>query len=219
MNIRFLLVCLVVSGLSCDLLAQGHSETNALYQTDFSKTEVGTVPPEFLVLEGQFAVRSDGTNQYLEVPGTPLDSLGVSFGPTFSPKTDAGIAVSARIYGSGQGRRYPVLAVGICGARGFRLQVTPSKKQLELYQNEAVLAAQPFEWINNAWTHLQLQIKRVDNRWTLEGRARSEGTNAAPATVITHLIEQEPLQGASTIWGVPYSGKPIRFDDLVVRRP
>ena len=57
-------------------------DSKPLYENNFESAEVGKVPDDFLVLDGGFAVKSDGTNKFLELPGAPLDSFGVLFGPT-----------------------------------------------------------------------------------------------------------------------------------------
>ena len=68
-------------------------DTKPLYENNFQSAEVGKVPDDFLVLDGGFTVKTDGTNKFLELPGAPLDSFGVLFGPT--EKED--VEVTARI--------------------------------------------------------------------------------------------------------------------------
>src|SRR5215472_6039238 len=64
-----------------------------LYQNNFEKEEVGKVPADFMILDGGFAVKEEGGNKFLELPGAPLDSFAVQFGPTES----SDLSVSARI--------------------------------------------------------------------------------------------------------------------------
>src|SRR4030095_9103532 len=118
--------------------------------------ELDKVPDDMLVLEGGFAVREDAGNRLFELPGAPLETYGVLFGPT---ETN-GIAVQARFYGTLKGRRYPTFAVGLNGVVGYRLQVSPAKKLLELYKGDDVLASAPFAWESGAWTLLRLQSRR-----------------------------------------------------------
>ena len=77
-------------------------------------------------------VKEENGNKFLELPGSPLDSFAVQFGPTES----SDIAVSARINGTSKGRRYPTFGVGLNGVAGHRLQVSPAKKLLELYKDQ-----------------------------------------------------------------------------------
>src|SRR5437867_11852347 len=72
-----------------------------LYENNFEKADLDKVPDDFLVLDGQFAVKEEGGNKFLELPGAPLDAFGVLFGPTETQ----GLAVSARIFGPSKRRR------------------------------------------------------------------------------------------------------------------
>ena len=73
-----------------------------LLENNFETAEAGKLPDEFMVLAGEFVVKGDGTNQFLELPGTPLDSFAMQFGPA----EVADVAVSARIFGTAKGRRF-----------------------------------------------------------------------------------------------------------------
>ena len=105
---RIAALCLAVAALAAPVLAQ---EQKSLYENNFDKAELNKVPDDFLVLDGQFAVKEEGGERFLELPGAPLDTFGVLFGPT----EKEGDAVSARIFGTGKGRRYPTFAVGLNG--------------------------------------------------------------------------------------------------------
>src|SRR5437870_5614240 len=91
-------VGLILTGL---LWGASLSAAEVLYQNNFEKEEVGKVPADFLVLDGGFAVKEEAGNKFLELPGAPLDSFAVQFGPTES----SNIMVSARIYATAKGRR------------------------------------------------------------------------------------------------------------------
>src|SRR6478672_1363299 len=56
-------------------------EGTVLYEDDFEKAEVGKLPEDMQVIDGNFAVKADETNKFLELPGAPLDSFAVQFGP------------------------------------------------------------------------------------------------------------------------------------------
>src|SRR5262249_9466340 len=104
-------------------------QSNALYEINFEKAAVGSVPDYFLVLDGRFAVKEDNGNRFLELPGAPLDSFAAQFGPA---EVD-NVSVSARIKSTARGRRYPTFGVGLNGVAGYKLQVSPAKKMMELY--------------------------------------------------------------------------------------
>ena len=128
---NILIILLVIVGLVANASA------SPLYETNFEKAEVGKVPDDLMVLGGEFAVKADGTNKVLELPGAPLDSFAVQFGP--SEKEN--IVVSAKIFGTSKGRRAPTFGVGLGGVSGWKLQVSPGKKAVELLRDAEVKAA------------------------------------------------------------------------------
>jgi hypothetical protein len=193
------------------------SQVKPLYENNFEKAELNRVPDEFLVLDGQFAVKEEGGNKFLELPGTPLDTFGVLFGPT----EKEGVAVSARTFGTRKGRRYPAFAVGLNGqgSVAYRLQVSPAKNALELYRGDEVKATAPYQWHPGAWTRLRLQVRKLsDGDWKVEGKVWTDGANEPAAWMVTFDEKEQPIAGKASIWGIPYATTPIRFDDLAVTR-
>ncbi len=182
-----------------------------LYENNFEKAAPGQAPEEFLVLDGAFAVQESEGNRYLELPGAPLDNYGLLFGPT----TNAGVCVSARIQGTRQGRRFPSFGVGLNGPSGFKLKVAPGKNALELSKGDEVLASAPYNWKTGAWTMFRLRVRAAgDPGWKIEGKAWAQ-TDAEPKDWMISVEEKTaPHPGRASLWGCPYSGTPIRFDDL-----
>lgn len=184
-----------------------------LYQNDFEKTDVGQVPGEFLVLDGDFAVKESDGNKFLELPGSPLDTFGVLFGSS----TNAGVCVGARIYGTKKGRREPVFGVGLNGVGGYKLKVSPAKNALEIYKGDLSVANVPFNWKSGTWTKFRLQVRPLSgNTWKIEGKAWPETEPEPQGWTISLDEKTPPHDGRPSIWGSPYSGTPIRFDDLMV---
>ena len=185
----------------------------ALYQNDFSKAEVGKLPEDMLLLDGGFAVQEVSGDKVLQLPGAPLDTFGVLFGPTES----AGLALSARVHSTKKGRREPAFAIGLNGNAGYKLQVSAAKKLLELYKGEDVVAKEAFAWESDSWTMLKLQVRKVkDGEFAIEGKAWKQGTAEPEKWNVTHTENAEPAAGRASIWGNPFAGTPIDFDDLVV---
>ena len=186
-----------------------------LLSENFEKTEEGKLPDDFLVLDGSFAVKAEGGNKFVELPGAPLDTFGVLFGPT----EPDGLCITARINGTGKGRRFPAMAVGLNGVGGYRLQVSASKKQLELYKGDEVKMSVPFEWQSGAWTMLRLQLRKLkDGEWKIDGKAWPQSGKEPAAWLITFDDKEAPPPGRPSFWGNPFSGTPIQFDDLVVTK-
>src|SRR5436190_1853133 len=118
------------------------AEPKKLYENNFDKAEIDKVPEDFLVLDGGFAVKEEGGNKFLELPGAPLETYGVLFGPTEA----ANVSVTARIFGTSKGRRFPAFAIGANGVAGLKLQISAAKKQVELYKGEDAVGSAPFTW-------------------------------------------------------------------------
>lgn len=189
------------------------ADAQVLYTNGFDTAEVEKVPDEMMVLDGGFAVKEEGGNKFLQLPGAPLETYGVLFGPTEA----FGLAVSARVQSTGKGRRFPTFSVGLNGVGGYKLQMAPSKKLLELVKGEEVVASAPYTWESGSWTVLRLQCRKVkESEFTVEGKAWKQG-DTEPADWQVSRPESAALPpGRSSVWGMPFAGTPIKFDDLVV---
>ncbi|MCI0534496.1 MAG: hypothetical protein L0Z50_04645 [Verrucomicrobiales bacterium] len=202
-------------------LAQG---TKLLFENTFQKAAIGSVPEEFLVLDGGFVVKEEAGNKFLELPGAPLETFGVLFGPTEKEN----IVASARVLAAGQGRRFPTFGLGLGGQGGYRVQVAPAKKAIELCRGDTVKASVPYQWDSGKWTQLKIQVRKIkEGEWKVEGKVWSQDQPEPAAWMIVSdergkLPDAEPRfalpSGRASIWGSPYAGTPIRFDDLVVAR-
>lgn len=204
--------CILTILLAAAVLSTAtRAETKPLFSQDFSRVQGSEVPDEFLVLDGQFAVKEDGGNRFLELPGSPLDTFGVMFGPNES----SGVRVGARIFGTKQGRKFPAFEVGLNGVGGFKLRIAPAKKRVELLNGDDVLATALFEWKTGEWTNLRLQVRKTSDGLKIEGRAWQEGDEPREWTVTATEKTAVPA-GKAGVWGMPFAGTPIRFDDLTV---
>ena len=79
---------LFVLALMCGALRARCAEPAILSRNDFSQAEIGRLPEGMLVLNGGFAVREEGENRFVELPGTPLDGYDVLFGPAGEQDAD-----------------------------------------------------------------------------------------------------------------------------------
>lgn len=185
-----------------------------IYQNNFESAEVDSVPDDFIVLDGGFTVKEDQGNKFLELPGAPVDSFGVLFGPV---ATNA-ITATARAFGTSTGRRYPTFALGLNGAGGYRIQVSPGKRALELIRGDSVKASVPYNWKSGKWTRLKLHVQKSGDSWRIAGKAWPEGEEEPADWLITADETQALSPGRASVYGSPLSGTRIRFDDLVVSR-
>src|SRR6266481_4138868 len=201
--------------LSCCLSLTLLAQNSVLYENNFEKEQIGKVPENFLVLDGGFAVKEEAGNKFLELPGSPLDSYSVQFGPTES----SNIVVTARINSSAKGRRFPTFGVGLNGIAGYRLQLSPAKKMLELYKGDISRTNAPFDWNPGHWLNFRLQIRATNpGEWRVEGKVWNPDNPEPAAWMISFDEKDEPVSGRPSVFGSPCSGIPIRFDDLRVER-
>jgi hypothetical protein len=204
----------IQANLVKDQAAQGTNAAPAvLYANDFEKAEVGQLPDGFMVLGGEFTVQRDGTNQVLELPGAPLDSFGMQFGPALR----ADVGVTARVFSTNKGRRVPTFGVGVGGVSGWKVQVAPGKKALELIRDLDVKASVPFAWKSGTWTQLRLELRQIkDGNWQVTAKAWEPGTPEPEKPMVSFAETEAPTPGRPSIIGSPFAGTPIWYDDLQV---
>ena len=182
-----------------------------LYHNDFEAAEPGKIPADMMVMSGDFEVKQEAKDgKFIELPGAPLDTFGLLFGPT--PAGDA--TAGARFFGTKKGRKFPAFGVSLGGVGGYRLQVSAAKNAIEIFQGDEARHSVAYEWKDGSWTSLRVQVRKAGAGWIVEGKAWPAGTPEPAAWTITFETKEEPAPGRAGIWGSPYSGTPIRFDDL-----
>jgi len=225
---RFELTLIAV--LACGAGQARGAEPVVLYRNDFSQADVGSTPEGLRVLSGGFAVREADGNRFLELPGTPLETYGVLFGTieeqnaTTSRSAErhaetANLSVAARVYGTNTGRRCPTFGIGLGGVGGHRLQVSPGKRELELFRGDATKASAPFQWTAGEWLWLKLEVRKTGEReWKVRGKVWQDGTVTPLDWGIEWIDTEPPKPGRASLWGSPFADTPIRFDDVSVER-
>jgi hypothetical protein len=58
--------------------------------------------------------------------------------------------------------------------------------------------------------------KIKDGEFVVEGKAWKHSTPEPLKWTLTYAETSEPIAGRASIWGNPFAGTPIDFDDLVV---
>jgi hypothetical protein len=194
------------------LIALSAIAAEPVFIQDFSAAT--DVPEDFMVLNGEFKVVEDGGNKVLELNPVPLDTYSFLFGPAGKE----GFAVRGRIKSEIKGRLAPTFGVGLGGVTGNVLRLAGAKKQIELVRDEVALASAPSGWKSGTWLWFHLQVRPADGKWHIEGKTWSDGTPEPAEWQIAHVEEKAPVSGRPSAWGMPYSGKPVLFDDLTVRK-
>ncbi len=191
------------------------SSAKMLYENNFEKTELDKLPAELLVIDGQFSVKEENGNKFLELPGAPLDTFGAMFGPA----ENEDVCAAAKIFATSKGRRFPVFGLGIGGAGGYKIQVSPAKKSLELLKGDSALKTIPYEWKSGEWTELHMQVRKVsEGSFKIEGKAWAKGGTEPKGWSLAIAETNAPPKGRASVWGSPYSGTAIRFDDLSLEK-
>lgn len=186
------------------------AEDKPLYVQDFNALK--EVPEDIMQLNGEFTLVADGAGKAMAVTPTPLDTYNCLFGP---PAKD-GIQARVRIQGASKGRQSPTFGVGLNGVSGFVLRLATGKKLVELSHDEEVLASQPYAWKSDTWTRFALQLRATGATWVIEGKVWTDGEVEPTTWLVTTTIDKAPSPGRASLWGIPYGGKPILFDDLMV---
>lgn len=196
--------------------AKSEAKDLKAYKADFQSADLGSVPNDFLVLLGAFEIKADGEECFLELPGKPLETFGTLLGPESLMLGE----ISARLYGEATGRRFPALGVGFNGVGGFRLQVTPAKRALEIYNYDELFKSTPYRWKSGEWLWMKLNVseKKTDDGivWLAQGKVWQQGEDEPEKWMIEFETKDEPFPGRASLWGIPYSDKPIRFDDVTI---
>lgn len=184
-----------------------------VFEENFDATAGADLPEAILVLDGQFRVVKEGGNGLLELPGSPLESYGLLFGPA----AVSGREVQARIQGTKSGRKFPTFAAGLNGVNGYKIRVSPAKNAVELVQGNdlEVRATASYKWTSGEWARLRLQIVPAGTGVTVRAKVWQDQTEPE-AWTLTHDSPTAPPPGMAGVWGMPFSGTAIRFDDLKV---
>jgi hypothetical protein len=190
------------------------AEPTLVYRNDFQTNQAGKLPEDMLVLDGNFSIKSEGTNKFLQLPGAPLDTFSVQFGPVETNPA----CISALIRSTAKGRRAPSFGIGLYGVAGFRLQVSAGKQSLEILKDQTSFASVPFDWKSGEWTVLRLQGRALTHSmWKIEGKAWTKGQPEPSACQVSADYKADaPLAGRCSVFGSPFAGTPIQFDDLEI---
>ncbi len=201
-----LLLCALLSAA-----ALARAEDKPLYAQNFDALK--EMPEDIMQLNGEFTLVPQGAGKAMALTPTPLDTYNCLFGP---PAKD-GIAARARIQAANKGRQSPSFGIGLNGVSGYVMRLATAKGQVELVHDEAVVASQPYPWKSGSWTRFLLQLRAASaTSWVVEGKVWADGEAEPKEWTLTTTLDKAPSAGRPSLWGVPYGGKPILFDDLEV---
>ena len=174
---------------------------------------LGEPPAEVFVVDGKVEVAEKDGNKALVIhPGTELvDSCA-----QLATSASGSATIQTRTFASKRGRSVPRFGISAHGLSGYRLYITPAKRQLELLKGDETVASVPFTWTSESWTLLKLEVKKNGDDWSITGSAWP-ATEAQPADpMLKHEDKGLKGQGKCAVWATPYSGTPIFFDDIAI---
>jgi len=207
-----LLLPLAVAFTGLSFAAMAEDAKPIAFEANFEDGTVDKAPKGAMAIAGDFVIKEEGGNKFLELPGEPLDTFGMLFGSA----GQADWSAAARFFGTKTGRKYPTFAISLGGVGGYRLVMSGGKKSLEIFKGDESVKTVPYEWTSGEWTKLRLQVRKTAAGWTVEGRAWQASATEPKDWQISTEVTTAPPTGRPGLWGSPYSGTPIRFDDLVV---
>ena len=181
---------------------------------DFEKLDLGYPPDELFIIDGNFEVVEHDKGRALKLLPDPLIECGLLFG-----KSSKGpMTVEGRAFSTKRGRRsFPRFAMGVHGISGYRLRVVPAQKRIELVHNEAVVKTADFLWESGKWCSMKLAVSENDGTPIVKAWVWMSGQKASNEPTLEFEGEKgTSSQGKASLWGTPYSGKPILYDDLKV---
>ena len=185
------------------------------YFNDFEHAAKGKPADDLQILNGDFSVREEAGNSFLELPGDPLDTFGLLFGPGDVATLD----VSARIWADATGRRSPEFGIGSNDIGGYKLWLWPGARLRRAAQSRRCQGKQS----------LLMEIRRMDppspesapdqSQTLASGRQSVAGQNrrTGPTGSSASMTPRNPAPAKHRSGASPFSGKPIRFDDLSSR--
>ncbi len=97
----------------------------------------GAPPEEVFVVDGKIEIAAKDGNKALVIhPGTELVDASAQLGESASGSA----SIQARVFASKRGRSVPRFGVSAHGLSGYRVYVSPAKKQLELIKGDQTIA-------------------------------------------------------------------------------
>ena len=194
---------------------QTRAAEDIIFFQNFDNLTKDKIPDEIIVVDGKFSVKSESNNKYIELEGAPLDNFGILFGPEI--KSD--VSVTARFFSESTGKRLPSFCIGLYGISGIKLRVSPGRRAIEILNGDQIKSSAPFEWKDNRWIWLNLIVRKNRNN---ENSFLAEGVVWYDKDDKKYFVRCEfpelPPPGKASVWGIPYSTKPIKIDDLKITK-
>jgi hypothetical protein len=184
------------------------------FEEDFSSLEVGSEPENLFILDGAYAVSQEENDKRLTLPGSPVGDFGLLFGPRVRQKE---LSLTFSFLATKQGRRYPSLAAGLGGVRSYRFRFNAATREILLLRQEEEIGKVAFQWESGVWWRVRFQaIPRSEQETRIRLKLWKRVEEEPKEWLFDDLDPNEFAGGKCALWGYPYAGTPIHFDDLKI---
>lgn len=182
------------------------------WSENFTNLSIGEEPENLFILDGKFLVRRNEGNKILELAGSPVGDFGFLFGSRIKEKA---MELQFSFHSTKQGRRYPAIAGGIGGMRGYRFRWNASARKILLFRDEILLVEKIISWESNTWWKIRFQvIPQIQGQNLIRLKVWQKGNEEPKDWFIEHEDQFSFKGGKCVLWGFPYAGNAIHFDDL-----
>ncbi len=161
-----------------------------------------------------------GNNYALFLIPRPLDSYSVLFGPD---TIKSSVIVSADVFASERGKTVPAFGVGTHGTTGFRLFLRGAREGMVLqiiYNDNLVVGSIPYSnWRTDTWTSMKLFVHQTaPDKIEVYGKAWQQDQPESD-WMVKYTGKLKIEEGQCSIWGIPYSGRDLFYDNLKIETP
>ncbi|MDG1326355.1 MAG: hypothetical protein P8P49_11360 [Opitutales bacterium] len=191
---------------------EGEGNWSVEFSESFSNISTGEEPENMFILDGEFLVQRNEGNKVLELAGSPVGDFGFLFGSRIKDKA---MELQFSFHSTRQGRRYPAIAAGIGGMRGYRFRWNASARKILLFRDEVLLVEKIISWESSTWWQIRFQVlPHLEGKNLIRLKLWQKGNQEPQDWFIEHEDQFSFKGGKCVLWGFPYAGNAIHFDDL-----
>ena len=184
------------------------------FDENFSSLEVGSEPENLFILDGAYAVSQEENDKRLTLPGSPVGDFGLLFGPRVREKS---LELSFSFLATKKGRRLPAMAAGLGGVRSYRFRLNAATKQIILSRQDVEIGREVYQLESGSWCRVRFQALPGDGENTrIRLKLWKRGEEEPEKWLFDEIDPSAFAGGKCALWGYPYAGTPIHFDDLKI---
>lgn len=193
---------------------QAKGKWSVEFEENFSSLEVGSEPENLFILDGAYAVSQEENDKRLTLPGSPVGDFGLLFGPRVREKS---LGLTFSFFATKKGRRLPALAAGLGGVRSYRFRLNAATRQILLFRQDVEIGKVAYQWESGAWSRVRFQALPGDGEKTrIRLKLWKRGEEEPKEWLFDEIDPSAFAGGKCALWGYPYAGTPIHFDDLKI---